>query len=231
MLLQTIGGEAALLPETREDVISTGIVTNFHALSLFMSQLHAAVKSIGDAEAKAAREHERLAAICSPFSMELPFSASISTLGRLHSVRAAHSRGIYGLYQNLSIEEKARRISSDVRPLSVDTGASESVLDAADSAAGQSSSTSIASNLLPTPYGKLEALLSALISGPLFSIGRYATRSARAHVINAALCRYRLVYRDAHRDATIQHVRVSKMKEGDKHLEAEVRLLHERMCA
>ena len=179
LLLQTIGGEGALLPETREDVISTGIIANYHSLSQFISQLHTAVKAIGDAEAKAAREHERLAALCSPFNMELPFAASISTLGKIHSACAAHSRGVYGLYQNLSIEEKARRISSDVRPHSSDIGASEFLHDAADLAADNAPTLSIPSNVLPTPYGKLEALLSALISGPLFSIGRCVTCSVR----------------------------------------------------
>ena len=173
LLLQTIGGEAALLPETREDVISTGIVTNFHALSQFLTQLHAAFKAIGDAEAKAAREHERLAALCAPFSMELPFAASISTLGKLHSARATHTRETYGLYQNLSIEEKARRISLDVRPNS-DTGSSELPDDAAGPAVDNPPPAYYnPPNTMPTPYGKLEALLSALISGPLFSIGRY----------------------------------------------------------
>jgi hypothetical protein len=183
LLLQTIGGEAALLPETREDVISTGLVANFHALSQFMTQLHAAVKAIGDAEAKAAREHEHLAALCSPFNMELPFAASISTLGKIHSARAVHSRGVYGLYQNLSIEEKARRISSCA--VASDTSESEFLHDAVNSDAKDPPSASIPSNIQSTPYGKLEALLSALISGPLFSIGRYVTFNVCVRYINA----------------------------------------------
>jgi hypothetical protein len=223
ILLQTIGGEAALLPETREDVISTGIVPNFHALSDFLAQLHAALKAIGDAEAKAALEHERLAALCAPFNLELPFSASIATLGKLHAARAVECRGVYGQFKNLSIEEKARRISADVCSQAGDDRGSDSLSgDETSPAAGEAPFSSTSMNVPPTPYGKLEAALSALISGPLFSIGRYAAHESLVRGIHASGCRYRLIYRDAHRDATIQHVRVKKLKEGDKQFEAEV---------
>jgi hypothetical protein len=221
LLLQTIGGEAALIPETREDVISTGIVANFHALSDFVTQLHATVKAIGEAESKSAREHERLAALCTPFNLDLPFTASISTLGKLHTARADECRGVYQQFKNLSIEEKARRISADVRPQAADT----STVDPAD---GEPPAAPVPGNELSTPYGKLVAALSAFISGPLFSIGRYVISHFRAfeRLIDACCCRYRLIYRDAHRDVTIQHARVSKLKEGDKQLEAEVRVGH-----
>jgi hypothetical protein len=173
LLLQTIGGEAALIPETREDVISTGIVANFHALSDFVTQLHAAVKAIGDAESKSAREHERLAALCTPFNLDLPFAASISTLGKLHTARADECRGVYQQFKNLSIEEKARRISADVRTQAADS----STVDPAD---GEPPATPAPGNELSTPYGKLVAALSAFISGPLFSIGRYVISHFRA---------------------------------------------------
>jgi hypothetical protein len=185
-LLQTIGGEAALLPETREDVISSGIVANFHALSDFLSQLHAAVKSIGDVEAKAAREHERLAALCAPFNLELPFTPSISVLGKLHAARAAECRGVYGQFKNLSIEEQARRISADVCAPANDSRGSDSPADVFGSAAIEAPITSTHVNMLTTPYGKLEVALSSLISGPLFSIGRCVSSEPHAFNIDAA---------------------------------------------
>jgi hypothetical protein len=49
--------------------------------------------------------------------------------------------------------------------------------------------------------------------------------------IDASCCRYRLIYRDAHRDVTIQHDRVRKLKEGDKQFEAEVNLRHPLTCS
>ncbi len=180
ILLQTIGGEAVLLPETREDVISTGIVANFHTLSNFLAQLHSAVKAIGDVEAKAAQEHERLAAICAPFNLQLPFTESISVLGKLHAARASECRGVYGQFKNLSIEEKARRISADVRLQAGEACGSDAAADAAGSVAGEPSLSSTQLDMLPTPYGKLEAVLSAFISGPLFSIGRYTAYKALA---------------------------------------------------
>jgi hypothetical protein len=141
-------------------------------------QLHAAVKAIGDAETKAAREHDRMAALCTPFNLELPFAASVCTLSKLHSARAAECRGLYGLFHNLSIEEKARRISEDIRFQGSDADAFDPDIESAAAVAGDHPRTPIPFNVLSSPYSKLEASLSALISGPLFSLGRSVTSSS-----------------------------------------------------
>ena len=231
-------------------MLSTGVVSNFHALSDFLTQLHSSVKAVGDAEARAAREHERMAALCAPFNLELPFAGSISTLGQLHSARAAECRGIYVQFEKLSMEQKARRISqaTENRPQPADAAAAAADAGTADAISGATASSAgdplppaplttvdaAAANVLPTPYGNLEAALSALISGPVFSLGRYLLLCHRSRACR--LCaresnssrRYRLIYRDAQRDASLQHARVNKLKAekdggGDK-LEPEVRV-------
>ena len=182
-------------------MLSTGVVSTFHALSDFLTQLHAAVKAVGDAEARAAREHERMAALCAPFNLELPFAGSISSLGQLHSARAAECRGVYVHFEHLSIEEKARRISqaTESRPAAAaaDASATDSPNEAAASVADEppppappTTVDAAASNVPPTPYRKLEACLAALISGPLFSMGRCASSVLRAGCVRAKVTRY-----------------------------------------
>ena len=185
-------------------MLSTGVVSNFHALSDFLTQLHSSVKAVGDAEARAAREHERMAALCAPFNLELPFAGSISTLGQLHSARAAECRGIYVQFEKLSMEQKARRISqatenrpqpADAAAAAADAGAAGATASSAGDpppTASRTTGDAAAANVLPTPYGNLEAALSALISGPLFSLGRYLLLYHRSHM-HAGSARARVI--------------------------------------
>ena len=109
LLLQTIGGEGALLPETREDVLSTGVVSNFHALTDFLTQLHSSVKAVGDAEARAARAELKNRLKMGAFSLRDALAAADSdpVVGKLKVLALLESLPGLG-------KVKARRVMEDV---------------------------------------------------------------------------------------------------------------------